>query len=109
MWLVFLYKRNVLLILIDFYLVYVYFFFVFVINMYKFLLVDLLILFYIIVFSIGFNCVLGVNEMRFFIEVVSKNIIVYIICYLNVGICFLKGKFIVLYNYIWIDLLFFFI
>lgn len=77
--------------------------------MYKYVLVDLLILFYIIVFSIGFNCVLGVNEMRFFIEVVSKNIIVYIICYLNVGICFLKGKFIVLYNYICIDLLFFFI
>lgn len=41
-------------------------------------------------FSIGLNCVLGVVEMRFFIEIIGKCIIVYVLCYFNVGMCF-KG------------------
>lgn len=73
--------------------------------MYKHVSVDLLILFYTIVFSIGLNCALGANEMRPFIEAVSKNTTAYTICYPNAGTCLLKGKLIVLYNYTCIDLL----
>lgn len=73
--------------------------------MYKHVSVDLLILFYTIVFSIGLNCALGANEMRPFIEAVSKNTTAYTICYPNAGKCLLKGKLIVLYNYTCIDLL----
>lgn len=53
--------------------------------MYKHVSVDLLILFYTIVFSIGLNCALGANEMRPFIEAVSKNTTAYTICYPNAG------------------------
>lgn len=73
--------------------------------MYKHVSVDLLILFYTIVFSIGLNCALGANEMRPFIEAVSKNTTAYTICYPNAGTYLLKGKLIVLYNYTCIDLL----
>lgn len=66
--------------------------------MYKHVSVDLLILFYTIVFSIGLNCALGANEMRPFIEAVSKNTTAYTICYPNAGTCLLKGKLIVLYR-----------
>lgn len=64
--------------------------------MYKHVSVDLLILFYTIVFSIGLNCALGANEMRPFIEAVSKNTTAYTICYPNAGTCLLKGNLIVL-------------
>lgn len=56
----------------------------FVINMDKHVSFDKLILLFFF-FSIGLNCALGANEMRPFIEAVSKNTTAYTICYPNAG------------------------